>query len=583
MEDAVETVTMSKRLITIILGVTVALALVPWIAALVMNRGLLHVPPEFTNDSGYYFAQLHDVAHGYPFIGNPYFKEYANEPATSFFGADWIAAAPLLIGIPLVPAIIFDTAIAFAIFAWLLIALSRKLGMRGWWIIAALVAVLASSYWLMERPVSMQIVFPCFAFFLLSYLAWLKDPDSHVAKVMLISSSALAFYVYTFLWQIVVIVFGLTHVFFFVYERRRLISLVLIDAATILLVLPVLWYTYLQLHESWYWQTMTRTGFVATHTFGSSAIITALITIAMFGVLWILCTDRMVRRTELIFFSITGTALLVAAFSTVVTGKDMEAAIHFIRFSYVWAALTGVYALSVYFGSGRIDWRKDMISRYSVAALVIVAFLAWNMFQTIEGFRSIDNRSVLASQVYAATMQWLNKNVPAGSVIFADDSFSYYVPVMTDDYVLFQPDGGLYLIPDTDVQNRYLASRIFDSASRTDIENDLRLYAGAGNANDGPQTADRSAKLCMIFIRSNCPPMVSALSYMGASYFNDLYARYQKDLTSPEAALAHYNVSYIVKDTELDPQMQPQKLKGTKLLATVGRFEIYTFNTTSTY
>ena len=140
-----------------------------------------------------------------------------NEPATSFFGAEWIAAVPLFLSIPIVPAIALDLGVAFAAFAALLVWLSWMLDMRRSWIVGCVVAVLGVSFWLMERPVSMQIVFPCFIFFLLAYLAWLKDPDSRRARILFIVSSALAFYVYTYLWQIVVVVFGLTHLFFLLY------------------------------------------------------------------------------------------------------------------------------------------------------------------------------------------------------------------------------------------------------------------------------------------------------------------------------------------------------------------------------
>ena len=571
---------MTKLYVAVIASV-VLFGLAPWIGASIANHGPLRVPPEFTDDSGYYYAQVHDVAIGYPFIGNPYFKEYANEPAASFFGADWIAAVPLLVGIPIVPAIMLDAAVAFAIFAVLLSALAHVLGMRRWWPIALLAAVLSVSYWLMIRPVSMQVVFPCFVFFLLSYFAWLTHSASRRAQIAFVVSSALSFYIYTYLWQIVVIVFGLTHLYFFVRDRTRLLPLLWIDVTTIVLSLPAVWYTYMQINQPWYWQTMIRTGFVATHTFGSSAVIAALITIVMLGALWILCKDRTARRTELLFFGITGVALLIASFSNVITGKDMEAAIHFIRFTYLWAALAGVYSLFSYFGSRHFNWRRDIFSRYGLCTIVILAFFAFFLAGTFKGFPTVMTAPIVATQAYATPLMWLNEHTPQGSVIFADDQFSYYIPVMTRDYVLFQPDGGVYLMPDVDVQNRYLASRIFDNLSLTDIEHDLRLYAGAGNANDGPETLNRSTKFCMLLIRTGCLPLVSAVNYMGLPYFNDLYERYQVVVAHPEATLAHYGVSYIIKDTLHDPQMQPQKLLGTTLIATLGRFEIYQFSATS--
>ena len=394
------------------IGVTAVLilsALFPWIFAAVANHGLLHIAPEFADDSGYYYAQVHDVAAGYPFIGNPYFKEYVNEPATSFFGADWVAAVPLLVGIPIVPSTIIDLLIAFGIFGGLLIALARMLGMRRLWIFVCLVAVVSTSYWLMERPVSMQIVFPCFLFFLLSYLAWLKNPHARPAQISLVISSALSFYIYTYLWQIVVIVFGLTHAWLLLRERKRFISLLWIDAAIAALALPVLWYTYMQLHLAWYWPTIIRAGFVETHTFGSSAIIVAMITITMLVAVWVLCNDRAKRHAELTFIGVTGISILIASFSNVITGKDLETAIHFIRFSYLWSAIAGSYALFVFFEGRSFDWHRDILSRYGICIIGIIAFLGFNLYQTLEGFPSTVSSSMLASQAYAAPLRWLEE------------------------------------------------------------------------------------------------------------------------------------------------------------------------------
>ncbi|HUO56407.1 MAG TPA: hypothetical protein VMU27_03170 [Candidatus Paceibacterota bacterium] len=574
---------MGKTWYACIIGAAVFLGLVPWIVALILNHGVLSVPPEFANDSEYYYAQVHDVAIGYPFIGNPYYKEYRDEPATSFFGAAWIAAIPLLAGIPIVPALAIDFGVAFGIYTTLLLMLGVRLGMRRWWGVALITAALGSSYWLMERPVSMQVVFPCFVFFLLSYYLWLKDPESRASRIALILSSALAFYVYTYSWQIMVVVFALTHALFLFSDRKKFISLLWIDLPIVILSSPVIWYTYYQIHQPWYWQTMTRTGLVETHTIGSSSIFVILISAFMLGAIRLF--GRYSRdheyRAEILFLAITGLSILITSFSNVITGKDVETAIHLIRFEYVWAAIAGVYALWLYAHSRPLEWRAALTSSSGLYAIAIVAFVAYFLYGALQGFPGLLLPSTVATQDYGAPLEWLNENAPAGSVVFADDYLSYYVPVMTRDYVLFQPDGGLYLMPDSQVQNRYLASRMFDNLSLEDLEGEVRWYAGAGNADDAPETLDRWPKICMLLIRNNCPPMVSAVSYLGAPYFDDMYQRYQNVIAHPAQTLQDYQVSYIIKDTKLDSNMHPEELEGTNLVATLGRFEIYTFDATS--
>lgn len=562
-------------------GAAIVIALMPWIIATVANHGPLQVPPEVTDDAAYYYTQMHDVALGYPFIGNPYYKEYRDEPATSFFGAEWIASAPLLVGIPLVPSILVDAAFGFAIFAILFVAICTALEMPRRWIIAGLVFAFAAAYWLLIRPVSMQIVFPCFLFFFVSYLWWLKNPSSRRAQIALIISSALAFYVYTYLWQIVAVSLALVHLLFLTKERRRYLPLLFVDVGTFVLALPVIWYTYVQIHQPWYWETLARTGLVETHTFGSSTIIVAAIVALSLLAVWFMTPREKRSSPAMVFFVTTGVAIIATASSNIITGKDVETAIHIVRFAYVWAALALAYALSARFGTHRITLR----SVYGLSGICLVGailFFGYDGIQAVEGLPGVAAPSALASQAYAAPLLWLQQNTPPGSVVFADDSFSDYVPLMTDDYVLFDPDGEVYLMSDSDAADRYLASRIFDNLTLTDIENDYRLYAGAGNADDAPATADRLAKLCDVFIRHDCPPQQTGVSLAGTSYFENLYAQYQEFLPFSAQTLARYDVSYIVKDTLLDPQFTPEKLPGTHLVATVGRFEIYSFEVTST-
>lgn len=567
-----------RGFIAAVILAAVLFALTPWAAAIWTNRGLLHVPPEFADDSEFYYAQMHTVAQGNLWIGNPYFKEHVGEIGGSFFGAVWIDAAVLVIGVPMMPTILIDLAVAFAVLSGMLIWVCKQLGMRRWWLAASIAAVLSVSFWMMIRPVSMQIVIPSFVFFLSAYLLWMKRPDSWHARALLIVASALSFYIYTFLWQIVVVVLGVSHLFILMWRRRQIPSLLLIDAATIALALPVLWYTYAQTHHMWYWQMITRTGFVETHTIGSAAIIATVITGLTLGAVWILGIHRTEKELERNFFGITGISILITAFSNVITGKDLELSIHIIRFTYVWAALAGIFALYTYFESLSWDLRTGIARLRGLVAIGLLAVFAFTMFHTLYVFRETMSLSTLAAQAYSEPLQWLNENTPMGSVIFADDAFSYYVPVLTDDFVLFQPDGGLYLMSDTELQDRYLASRMFDALSLANIERDLRLYAGAGNALDAYMTKNRWSKLCRLLAFAQCPTLTDPVSYMGAPYFTDLYQRYQDVvLKDPVQVLTRFNVSYIVKDTAKDQNMRPEQLHGAKLVATVGRFEIFTF------
>lgn len=538
---------MKTKVISTFIGICVLLMLAPWGMLALINHGSFTVPPEFMDDSGYYYARMQAVADGHPFIGNPYFKEHADAMASAFFGADWIASIPLFLHVPLLPAALLNLALSTALFVTLSLMLLRLLGLSSRWQMAGALALLVTGYWLLLRPVAMQVVFPSFLFFLVGYLAWLQNPASKKRLALFVVSSALTFYLYTYLWQIVTIVIGLTHILFLTPSRRRYLSLIVADIAITILIAPIIWYTYLQLQNPDYWETVTRIGYIATHTFGSAAVLNLALIVLAF-VLLLAAGHRALTRPSIIFFTVTGAALVIASFSNMLTGKDLETAVHMARFVEVWAALTVSYAAFLY-----IERKgSDNADALPITICVLLGVLLIGNLTTV--YDRTDE--YLRGETYRDVLVWLNENTPAHSVVLADDRLSYYIPVATHDFVLFQPDGGLYLVPNTEVENRYLASRLFSEVTEEQLKNDFRLYAGVGNAVHHYKVANRESSLCRALHFDGCAAsFADGVDDRGEEYFQELYARYQAMQRAPRETLAAYGVDYVILPITQEPPL----------------------------
>ena len=66
------------------------------------------------------------MGEGYFNLGNPYFYEHRFDPQLVLFSGSWIAAIPMLLGLPLIPALILNFSLWSVIFALLCYWLFRE-------------------------------------------------------------------------------------------------------------------------------------------------------------------------------------------------------------------------------------------------------------------------------------------------------------------------------------------------------------------------------------------------------------------------------------------------------------------------
>ncbi|NBV76666.1 hypothetical protein EBR66_00655 [bacterium] len=542
---------------SILLGVCITwfFLLAPY-AYVLMAWGTYSVPIELVDDSHYYLARMVAVSHGYPLIGNPYIAEHANDPAIAFFGADWLGAIPLFLGFSVVGAelwnIVFWSA-ASALSLWYF-ARSFAWSSRQYLFLVSVVTV--SALPMLLRPVAMQIVFPLFLAFLAALKGWLDEPHSHRRSVLLALFSIIPFYLYTYFWQIVVVAFAILHLIAWKKAQYRM-PLFWVDCAVGIGALPMALYTLHQLSLPLYWETVTRIGFVATHTFGFSGVLAALFIVVPLFALWF-----SYRSSLDSFWVIVAISLWVAAWSNVISGKDLETAVHMMRFVMVYAVSASV---AVLFSLEN----KKTISIY--AALICVVVVGVYQLHDVYRFSAVLSSDPRTGEQYAPLFTWLNEHAQTGDVVLSPYDIGRYMPIMTTQFVLYHPNAELFLMSDREVEDRYLASHVFDSLTLSDIERDFRLYAGAGNSLHQYKTHNREVTLCRWLQQSDCGVYATEFSWRGEAYFRSLLNRFQDIQRSPSKTLRTWNVRYVI----LDSIKLPKSNLPLQVQVVIGPYTIY--------
>ncbi|MCR4334658.1 MAG: hypothetical protein NUV47_02940 [Patescibacteria group bacterium] len=541
-----------------------------------VNTAWQGVTPGY-NDSVYYYSRMHEVKDDNPFIGNPFLLEHNKELAPAFFVADWVAVAPLFVGLSFTQTVVFDMIFWSIIFVLFLFLFLKQLGLTKE--ISSVVSVLVyfSVYSLMMRAVSMQIVFPFFAFFLFAFAYWLNKSKVHKSAFTLILATTFSFYIYTYLWQITSVVLFISVIAFFVIghkvEAKRLC---LIIFSSLLLASPVFIYGIKQVENPFYWESMQRIGLVNTHLLASNVFYSGFwVLVIMF--FWYIIKRQIKKINDVLFNNAyflvvaSGLAMLVASTSNLITGKELENSQHIERFIIVWfIGSLGTILFYIY------KYKENFYNLSKKYKFVLLILFLVSLFGAVKYFNNyfiyfsvtdeLKSQSLIL-QRYAPPLNWLEKNVNEQSVVWTDSTYLIrYVPIMTKHYLLFTPGTShLHLLSDKELEERYLVYSYFNDLSLEDIKERYRDFAGVGNAVHQYKTYNRKVTLCKIlkfdFWGINCGELTDNVSFKGEAYFTDLYNWYSNDIKNNISfELKKYNVSYAVKDKEFDSPFRPDTL-----------------------
>lgn len=531
------------------------------------------VPPELITDSLYYYAQIHEVSDGHPRVGNPFFVEHRNEIAPAFFLPVDIAAIPMFFGASITMTALIDLFFWTSIFLLLCYLILRASGLSRTFAYTGGIIAFLGSYMFMVRPVAMQIIFPAFLFFLLSYIWFLKSPTKKTALLLAIGI-LLAPYTYTYFAYIVIGTMIGTAILFLVYRKWNELKLLFLSGSiSVVATVPFVFGIFIpEIHHPLYGETIKRIGLVLTHIPANEFLYYGRWVVLVLCTILLLARGTVATRIRTIgsdpvslFLFASGLGLLFAAGNNILTGVELSLAIHIGRFIILWLSLALCILIFRYRGISKIEMRKPL----PILALLLIIFAAFSLVRNIPrsfAFATKDNLSPTETvQKYAPAFQVIREHTLPGSVVWSNDTIARYIPIMTSGYVLYTEAGGLQIVSDNEMIDRYLVSRFGTSSDRS-LRSDIGKYLGAGVGKEQPIAINRSIAWCeriqKILNKKECGDPTNGQDILGDEFFNALLLRATKIQTDRVPTLETFHVSYLLLDQETDPTIQILDVSG---------------------
>ncbi len=584
----------NKKILIWLSIATLLLSLLPVVDTMVtIGKDWKGVPMLYA-DEVLYYAQVREVADGHPFFGNPYFYEHRNSLTPAFFGSNWLASIPFFAGLSLPSAIVVNFLFWSLVFVFAVFYLLRRLGAGGMWSAACALFVFIQSYLTAYRMSVRQEVFPFFFIFYVTLFAWLEKPGDKKRIAALAVSAGTSFYLYSFFWQVVVATLGLVFIYAilqrfidsrFSIPRPNISSVCLVGIVSAVIASPVIYYTWLQVHADFYWEAMSRFGLVNTHLPTAEVVYSGswvIILLLLFILGWRWLSVSLEKYSFIfVFFALTGLSMVCLQASNVITGKELETAQHVKSFIVPWLSIGFFTWLAYSWQSIEKKGIREIILG-AIALALVVANIHFILF--ITPFPSGETKDLRRDmQAYGPPLAWLEEREPSPTVIWADpaNNVTPYIPALTKHYVLYAEPGNLNILPDGEVEDRYLTTRYFHGVSTTTLKNEFALYAGRSRTYHYPKTLERKQKVCRILRITEsewCPKETDKFVLVGDEYFTRLTGKYNDIRPRIHEKLAEYHVEYILRDKKQSPTINIGSLQGSVKEYDDGRFEIYRYD-----
>lgn len=578
------------RPLVVLMSIVLVLTTIPLLDIyLVLGDAWQGILPNFTDELN--FARMHTIGEGNLTNGNAYYFEHRDGPPLVIFGGAWLNAIPLLLGLSFNFAIAINFIIWTLAFAVTLYLLFRELRVSRWVSVFGTVLIYIESYSHVWRPVNLQPVFPFYFLFYFALIRLIRE-QSRKNIIFLGCIIGASFYIFAYLWQIALIALGLLFLYALVRKNWLLMKSAFFSSILGCVIgLPVPLYALWLSHTSpYFWESVARLGLVNTHLPMAEVIYTG-------GWIGVVCAflailyyrSRALRESSefvllCTFIAISGLGLWVMQGSNVITGKLLETGEHVPRFIFPWLLLCTI-SLAVFLWERRASLSRG-VRVFSIATLLLLSVVnACYVHEFFSPFliSNIDHELWETQQLYAKPFAWLQQAEKDPVVVWSDphDDLARVLPIFTRHFVLNTFWGMLELVPENEVQERYLVSQYFNKPTVEDLKShrEMLLYLGRHDLPHYAKTLERGIKICRILYfwdkEKDCGTVQTPQELLGEKFFADLETKFTTDVVpNIHEYLKKYHVSYILKDKVLNPTYRPEMLGATRVYFD-DRFEIY--------
>lgn len=577
------------RPFVVLIGIMLALTAVPMFGVVyVLGNSWQGITPTFI-DENFYQAHIHAIGEGYLNDGNPYLFEHRFDPPLVIFGGAWINALPLLAGLSLNATLLINFVLWSLIFAALFYWLFRELHVPPWMAVGGTLLQYLQFSPYIWRSANLQPVLPFYILFSIAFVRLIREQNRRNIY-LLAAVTGISFYLYAYLWQTIVITLGLLFLYALVRKNRQLMKATF-SASFIggIIGLPVPLYTLWLSHSSpYFWESISRFGLVNTHIPMAEVVYSGGWVGVILVFLGILAWRSHALRQDSAFgalgsfLAISGLGLWVMQGSNLFTGKLLETGEHIRVFIFPWLGFSTVLLLA-YLWKRRMDLSRGLqIFSFGVVAVCAIVSLrhanaAFSPFSHPEVHRA----HWQTQQLYAKPLAWLENSEKNPIVVWSEphDSLTPVLPIFTRHFLLFATPAMWQLVSDAELRERYLVSQYFSNPTIADLKKDMSAYLGRQDAFHNAKSIERGMKICRILFffdaDKDCGTPPTAIGLLGEEFFSSLEQKFREDIRpNIKAYLKKYHVSYIIKDTVLNPQYLPERLGATRVYND-GRFEIY--------
>lgn len=544
----------------VLAGSLTALAVPFLFSAALFGEPLPRVLTQLESDSLYYLTIIKSVIGGDLFAGNPYILEHRDAVLPALLLPFWMSAIPGWLGLPINGVYLFNALFYSGLTGWIVHVLLKKIRGRDDWIAVAIAVLgIASLSNLILRPAIMQTVYPAFGAFMIALLGVLRKPDQPIRLLALGCAMTVSFYLYPHLW---VQTFSAVGVWYLVLLWRRDLRAVklmtMMGLGVVLACLPQIIMMTSLLRDPELALLSARNGVLHTHAVLPLTVLNNKFPILALGGLLALRIRGKLSADETLL-ALLCFAILIAAFSNVVTGIEIDAPTH------PWrpGLLVTVVGIAVFLHSleaRTIAWKRLVAG----ACLGMLLFTTVNRtFLRLHPFGYVLKSAEVIElheeqKGYAEVFNFLNRSGISNAVFLADERMSTLIPLYTDNFVLFSKKAGLHVIPDAELQERFLVyyDPLFDERflrHNTEALRGVHLEHAMIYANAYPEHSlwgygkAFALGLAGKTVKGAVPP-VTQVDLMGGQPYVDEMLRKHADISDHyEAYLQKYKVRYAIQ------------------------------------
>ncbi len=472
-------------ILAIFIGLTIVLPTILSIEKIGLNN-FKGIYPILSGDESHYMAMTREVYDGHSNMGNPYIKEYKGEPYTQPPLAEmYYAGFAKLFNISVPASGMVNYFILPFITLLLLYGFFFKLTQS--YPFAKKISLIFSALFFLflissfNRPVNPQF---SFIFLLLGlHLVWLIVDEKHSVRRLIIYNILLSIifgilvYIYPFYWQTIVVLYvilTLTRMWLekdFVYWLKNWASFfipALIWSVPFLLNLRKLSANPLFI------QTVVRNGYIYTHIPGAFLNVIPLFFCIpiMYLVQRLNKGQKSWQDKKTVFF---GWALIISGvllnWQNIVTGVTLQFSAHFYMVMVLFVFIIGLISI-LHIQS--VEIKKIFTISNILVLLLLVIFIGIGYRQKNELLNTISKVyspiDISSAQNMSGVMKWLNSNTASDSVVYTlGDDYNLAIPVYTHDNIYYLSSANVFLMSDSELQNRWAILHFFDNIDSSDV------------------------------------------------------------------------------------------------------------------